>query len=135
MTNGNWNFFLQFWRKLAGIKDHLDFMNDFQLSGKIKKPAWKTWAFGAKMKKILKNFNKNLRFFDQNLYGKLTFSQICNKFFFDFCLISESIHPWKITPVFYNNFSDFGGVWTFRRFPLPDPTVSPFVLSIIQILL
>ena len=33
-------------------------------------------AFGPKMKRILKIFNKILRFFDQNLYGKLTFFTI-----------------------------------------------------------
>ena len=33
----------------------------------------KLCAFGPKEKKILKTFNKILRFFYQNLYGKLTF--------------------------------------------------------------
>ena len=31
----------------------------------------------------------------------------------DFCLLSERIYIWKITPAFSNNFSDF------RRFPVP----------------
>ena len=50
-------------------------MNDFDWAGKRKKSAAKPSAFGPKMKRILKNFKKILRFFDQNLYGKLTFSQ------------------------------------------------------------
>ena len=36
----------------------------------------KPCAFGPKMKRILKIFKKILRFFDQNLYGKLTFFTI-----------------------------------------------------------
>ena len=82
----------------------------------------KLCELGPKMKRILKNFKKILRFFDQNLYGKLTFSQILTKYFLDFWLRSESIDLWKITPDFYNNFSDFGRRGTFRRSPPPDAT-------------
>ena len=42
---------------------------------KLSKVPAKLGAFGPKMKRILKIFKKILRFFDQNLYGKLTFSQ------------------------------------------------------------
>ena len=66
-------------------------------------------AFGPKMKRIFKNFKKILRFFDQNIYGKLTLFTFFTKYFLDFCLRSESIDLWKIKPDFYNNFSDFGG--------------------------
>ena len=69
----------------------------------------KLCAFGPKMKRMLKILKKILRFFDQNLYGKLTFSQFFTKYFLDFWLRSESIDLWKITPDFYNNFSGFGG--------------------------
>ena len=40
---------------------------------KLSKVPAKLVAFGPKMKRILKSFKKILRFFDQNLYGKLTF--------------------------------------------------------------
>ena len=59
---------------------------------------------------------KIFRFFDQDLYGKLTFFIFFTKYFWDFWLLSESIYPWKITPDFYNNFSDFGGGGTFQMF-------------------
>ena len=35
----------------------------------------KPCAFGPKRRNFFKNFKKSLRFFDQTLYGKLTFSQ------------------------------------------------------------
>ena len=50
-----------------------------------------------------------LRFFDKNLYGKLTFFTSFTKYFLAFWLRSESIDLWKIIPDFYNNFPDFGG--------------------------
>ena len=37
------------------------------------------------------------------------FPQFLTKCFLDFCLFFESIYIWKITPAFYNNFSDFRG--------------------------
>ena len=80
----------------------------------------KLCAFGPEMKKTLKSFKKILRFFDQNLYGKWFFSQFSTKYFFAFCLLSESIYLWKITPDFYNNISDFGVGGTFRRPPPPE---------------
>ena len=43
---------------------------------KLSKVPAKLGAFGPKMKRILKIFKKILRFFDQNLYGKLTFFTI-----------------------------------------------------------
>ena len=39
---------------------------------KLSKMPAKPCAFGPKMKRILKIFKKILRFFDRNLYGKLT---------------------------------------------------------------
>ena len=79
--------------------------------GKLIKMRAKLCAFGPKMKNILKNFKKILRFFDQNLNGKLTVFTIFTKYFLEFCLLSKSIYPWKITPVFYNNFSYFNSIY------------------------
>ena len=73
---------------------------------------------------FLKNFKKILRFFDQNLYGKLTFFTIFSKYFLDFCIHSESIYLWKIRADFYNNSSDLrGNVPT-----LPPPRATCFGL-------
>ena len=87
----------------------------------------KLCAFGPKEKKILKNFKKILIFFDQNLYGIWTFSQFFTKYFLEFCLLSESIDPWKITPDFTTNFPISGGGGTFRTFLYtPDATALLF---------
>ena len=86
---------------------------------KLSNLSAKHCAFGPKLKRILKNFKKILRFFDQNLYGKLTFLQFFTKYFLDFWLRSESINLWKIRPDFYNNFSDFGGGGNVPAFPHP----------------
>ena len=51
---------------------------------KLSNQAAKPCAFGQKVKKTLKIFKNILRFFDQNLYGKLTFSQFITKYFLDF---------------------------------------------------
>ena len=83
----------------------------------LNRPA-KTCAFRQKVKKTLKNFKKILRFFDQNLAGKLNFFTFFTKYFFDFWLLSQSIYLWKIKPDFYNNFSDFEVGWgSFQMFP------------------
>ena len=66
-------------------------------------------AFGPKMNKNLKSFQKILRFVDQNIYGKLTFFTFFTKYFSDFWLLSESIYHCKIKPNVSNNFSDFLG--------------------------
>ena len=50
-----------------------DLMNDFDWQLKLSNLPAKRCGFGPKMKRILKIFKKILRFFDQNLYGKLTF--------------------------------------------------------------
>ena len=71
----SWNF----WRKSTGIcrkmQAHQDLMNDFDWAQiKLSNPPAKLCTFEPKMKSILNIFKKILRFFDQNLYGKLTFS-------------------------------------------------------------
>ena len=53
--------------------------------GKLRILCAKLCAFGSKTKKILQVFNKLLRFFDQNLDGKLTFTFLLNIY-----LISDS---------------------------------------------
>ena len=45
-------------------------MNDFDWGGKISNLPPKPWSFAPKAKRFLKNFKKNLKFFDQNLHGK-----------------------------------------------------------------
>ena len=54
---------------------------------KFEKPACKTLRVLTKNAEILKNFKKILRFFDQNIYGKLTFFILFTKYILDFCLI------------------------------------------------
>ena len=56
------------------MQDNRDLMNDFDWAAKSRQhlPA-KVCAFGPEMKRILKYSKKFLRFFDRNLYGKLTF--------------------------------------------------------------
>ena len=51
---------------------------------KVSNPPAKPCAFGQKVMKILKIFKKILRFFDQNLVGKLTFFTFFTKYFLDF---------------------------------------------------
>ena len=97
------------------MQDHQDLRNAFRCAGKINHPACKTLRVWTKNE-------ENLRFFDQSLYGKLTFFTIFTKYFVDFCLLSESIYLWKITPDFYNNFSDFGGGGRSGVHPAPDAT-------------
>ena len=43
---------------------------------KLSKVPAKLGAFGPKMRRISKDFKKILRFFDQNLYGTVTFFTI-----------------------------------------------------------
>ena len=44
------------------MQPHQDLRNDFHWAGKIKQAACKTLCVWTKMKKILKNFNRNFRF-------------------------------------------------------------------------
>ena len=103
-----WNF----WRKPTGIyrtkESHRDLLTDFDCTSKTQQRACKTLRFWTKMKIVLKDFKKILRFLIK-IYGYLTFSQFSTTYFFDFWRRSEGIDLWKIIPVFYNNFSDWGG--------------------------
>ena len=57
------------------MEDHQDLMNDFDWAGKIKHPACKILRAWSKSEDNFENFQEILRYFDQNLYGKWTFSQ------------------------------------------------------------
>ena len=63
---------------------HQDLMDDFDWEGKTKQHACRILRVWTKMKNILKDFKKILRFFDQNLYGKLSFSEFFPKYFLEF---------------------------------------------------
>ena len=84
-------------------------MYDFVCGDKTKQVAFKTLRVWPKNEENFEHLHENFDIFDQNLYGKFTFSQFFPKYFLDFWLRSESIDLWKITSDFYNNFSDFGG--------------------------
>ena len=103
------------------MKDHQHLMNDFHRTAKSKKWACKALRVSLKNEERFKIFKKFLSFFDQNLYGKLTFFTFVTKYFLDFLLISESIYLWKLRSDFCNNFPIWGG-GTFRRSAPPDAT-------------
>ena len=62
-------------------------MNDFDCAGKTKQPPCKTLRVWTKNEENFEIFQKTLRFFDQNLYGKLTFFTI---FLLNISWISDS---------------------------------------------
>ena len=97
-------------------------MNDFDWTGKTKQPSSKTLRVWTKNDENFEIFKKILRFFDQNLYGNLTFLtiQFFTTYFLEFYILSESIlHPWKITSVFYTS-----GTFRLPPSPRPDSTES-----------
>ena len=57
------------------MQAHRDLMKDFDWAAKTKQPACKTLLFWTKNEENFEKSQEILRFFDQNLYGKLTFSQ------------------------------------------------------------
>ena len=57
------------------MQDHRDLMNAFDWADKTKQGACKTLRVWTKNDENFEIFQKNLRFFDQNIYGKWTFSQ------------------------------------------------------------
>ena len=84
------------------IAINLLFINElyFPTHRKVRNRRAEFCAFRPNMKKILKNFKKILIVFHQNPYEKLTFSEFFPNYFLEFCLLSESIYPLKITPDF-----------------------------------
>ena len=91
------------------MKDHRHLKKDFHWAGKVKKAAGKILRVWTKNEENFEKVQANFENFDQNLYGELTFSTFFTKYFLDFWLLSQSLYLSKITPDFYNNFSDFGG--------------------------
>ena len=81
------------------MQDPQDFRNDFHWAGKSKLPPSRTLRVWTKNEENLKFWKKSLRYFDQNLYWKLTFFTFFTKFFLDFCLLSESIYLCKINQI------------------------------------
>ena len=120
-----WKFLTFFWENRLEFIERSKIIEIWWiiLLGQVKisnLPA-KPCAFGPKVKRILKNFKKILIKISMENW---LFSQFFTKYFLDFWLHSETIDLWKITPDFYNNFSDFGGGGTFRRSLPPDATDS-----------
>ena len=91
-----------------------------------KLPA-KPFAFGPKMKRILKNSKKILSFSDQSLHGKLPFFTIFTKYLLDFWLRSESVDLWKIHQISTTIFPISGGGGTFRRSPPPPDATAKHI--------
>ena len=67
-------------------------MKRFPGAVKSKRDSCRFFRDGPKVKKICEDFKKTMRFFEQNLSGKLIFSIDFTKYFVDFCLISETIY-------------------------------------------
>ena len=91
------------------MQDHPDLGNDFHWAGKNKQPPCKSLSVWTKSEEKLEKFRENFEIFCSKSLWKIAFFTIFTKYFLDFCLLTESIYLWKITPDFYNNFSDFGG--------------------------
>ena len=106
--------FVEKWKK--------SFNNCFHPTCKSKKGPCKVLLAWIKNEENFEIFKKILRFFDQNLYGNLTFLTIrfFTTYFLEFYILSESIlHPWKITSVFYTS-----GTFRLPPSPRPDSTES-----------
>ena len=65
-------------------------------------------------RKLLENFEKTLKIFDENSIAKLNFYLFLEK-------LLLKIEPSDITPLFYNNFFGVGGGGDFPPFPLATP--------------
>ena len=104
-------------------------MNEFHRAWKRKKPACRIMRISTKYEEKFEKFQEKLDIFDQNPNEKLTFSQFFATYFLEFCLLSESIYPLKITPDFYN-FSDF---WVGRRNIPAVPSLPTFLINVIEV--
>ena len=103
------------------MQDHQDLINDFNWAGKIKQAACKTLRVWIKNEENFEKFQENFEIFWSKSLWKINFFTFVTKYFLDFWLPSESIDLWKITPDFYNNFSDFGEGERSGVPPLPTP--------------
>ena len=115
----SWNF----WRKSTGIcrkmKDHQNFSNGFHRAGKYKKAACKTLSGWTKNEDNFENFPDNFEIF----WSVSMENWLFHRFYQIFLGFLPPLrkYPWKITPDFYNNFSDFfwgGDVPAFPRLPM-----------------
>ena len=92
ILNNFWRKSIPIWRCFQ-VKHH--FMNAFQQAATSKKAACTT----------LRVWTKTVwEFLIKISHWNLTFFTIPHLIVPDFCVFSESISPWKITPVSYNNF-------------------------------
>ena len=78
------------------------------IQGKLRKLLQNFARLDQKLRKFRKIWRKCWNFLIKISMENWLFFTIFTKYFLEFCLLSESIYPWKITPDFYN-FSDFGG--------------------------
>ena len=104
------------------MQDHQDLMNDFDWAVKLNNRHANLCAFGPKMKKILKNCKKILRFFDQNLYGKLSFSRFLLNIYWIFGSAPKVYIHLEDNTRFLQQFSRFRGGGGRSGVPLPDST-------------
>ena len=56
------------------MRDHQDLRNDFHWAVKIKQPAWKILRVRTKNEENFGKIQENVDIFNQNLYGKVTWS-------------------------------------------------------------
>ena len=61
-----------------------DLLNAFDWADKTQQPKCKSLRVWTNNEDSLVKFQENFEIFDQNLYKKLTFSQIFTKYFLDF---------------------------------------------------
>ena len=93
--------------------------------GKLRNIHAKFCAFGPEKTDFLKIFKKILRFFDQNLYGKLTFFVNIHENSSIILAQLRKYYLWKITLDFYNkNLSVSGGG---DVPPVPPPYATAYV--------
>ena len=90
-------------------QDHRDLMNDFDLARKIKQNNCKTFRVWTKNIENFEIFKKILRFFDQNLYGKLSFFTIFYLIFLGFLTSLRKYRPLEDNTRFLQPFFRFRG--------------------------
>ena len=91
------------------MKDHQHLTNEFHRPGKTKRPEYKILLVWIKNEENFEKISRKLVDFSSKSLWKIDFFTFFTKYFLDFWLLSKSIYLWKITPDFYNNFSDFVG--------------------------
>ena len=100
------------------MQDHQDLRNGFHCAANAKHPACNLARLDQKWRNFWKFSRKFWEFLIKISMENWLFSKFLAKYFLEFCLLSETIYPWKIKPDFYNNHSDFGS--NVPAFPHPD---------------